>query len=728
MNTKIYDKAVAVWHLANPVGNTAFPYEFAPWGPVSYVALEGEEREESLRRGGDGCAALFTDNAYLCLHRYRARRLRPKKGKLSLYVRAFLPSGGFGPLFFSENVCLSTWPGGLVEAHLGVKVRGGSNFREIPLCFAPAEGWLDLVLTVGDGEIVFYLNGVCRSRLSLNQELCAPFDEDLLLGAFQCSKPDTYGNGAAEARIASNSRIDTVALWHEILTPEEVASLSGVEKIVFPPLDTARDAFCRLQSAFYDASVEGDVTKCQALSKQLYALARQDPARPVYHLTQPFGFLFDPCGAFYHQGRYHVFSYHNIFNWLQYSSLDHYVSDDLVHWEMWPIAPFTDSDADKFCIYLLNHFYDENGDLRTLYTGQGVEGKCGVLARTEDMVTYTDKHVVLSSYHHDGHVFRHEGKWYTITSLLARATRPGDLGDPVMLWSSPDLEQWTEEGEIFTATKSRHAMGGFMEFPYLVPFGDRTVLIMGTKPVQYWVGDFDWKQKKFLPDCVEGKNLDLCNPFPCFNPSCVDHKGENGAERRLLMVLFPNIGSNADSDAIWFNAHCQPRVLSLEGDHLRQDPLPELAACRRSEASWQNVTTSPEGIVLTQGDCLELDATFAPSQSGRFGLRLFADSDGDNAVSVWFDASTRQFGVSGAVDFAGEGPSYLPAEKPVRFQVFVDRRLIEVFVNGQSAATAARADIASSQQAIGVFGEGQVCTSFQAWQMDGACETERKGL
>ncbi len=717
---KALEKAIAVWHLADTIGNEAFPFELGVIGDVQFSELEGEEKSESLRRGGDGHTADFNGQGYFALNRYRARKLRSENGKISLYIRVKPSENAAGGLFFSENLALSLTGNGLILAHLGVKTRGGKTFRVLPLCFMSEVGetkwfgeWLDLVLTVGNGEIIFYVNGVRRGIFPLNQEICAPFDEDMVIGAFKSSKPDTYGSGLYSDCI-SCAKIDTVATWHDVLSEDDAAQLCGVEKIEKPMLDSIRDQVCRLQNAFFDASVEGSEQKCREISSEFYKLSALDKRRPTYHLTNPNGTIFDPCGAFYHGGRYHVFSYHCTGLYLlDYSSLDHYVSEDLVHWEMMPIAPFADSDYDMFCIYLLNHFYDDDGNLYTLYTGQGKGGKCGVLAKTEDMINYTDKHPVLTDYHHDGHVFRHGGKWYTITSRMVKGRRAGDLGDPVMMWTSDDLENWTEIGEIFTARKTEHDPKGFMEFPYLLPFGEKYVLMMGTRPVMYWVGQFDWDKKKFIPDHENGLRLDYTNPFPCFNPLCVDNKGEGGSPRRLIMVLACLLGCNTDSPTLWSLAHAQPRVLSLENFYLRQDPIPELAVLRHSEAVWRDIATTPDGEILTSGDCIEIEARFNPTSSGRFGVKLYGNGS-EHGVSIWFNGETRQFGVAGDVYSAGEGPSYVSPEEPICMRIFIDKQLIEVFVNGQSCTTASDEHIGNT---VGVFGDGNICTSFTAWQM-----------
>ena len=63
-----------------------------------------------------------------------------------------------------------------------------------------------------------------------------------------------------------------------------------------------------------------------------------------------------------------------------------------------------------------------------------------------------------------------------------------------MLWSSSDLENWQERGEIFAQPKDENAASwgdraGFMEFPYLLSFGDKDVLMLGGHPVRYGWGD-----------------------------------------------------------------------------------------------------------------------------------------------------------------------------------------------------------------------------------------------
>ena len=96
----------------------------------------------------------------------------------------------------------------------------------------------------------------------------------------------------------------------------------------------------------------------------------RDARRPIYHLTAPMGFIQDPCSAFYYDGRYHVFSFRNILVSLSCTHLDHYVSDDLIHWQDMPVACWADSDYDVYGIWLTNNVIDDDGLPAMLYTAQ----------------------------------------------------------------------------------------------------------------------------------------------------------------------------------------------------------------------------------------------------------------------------------------------------------------------------------------------------------------------
>ncbi len=723
-----YLDAQIVWHMATPTASENYPVDLAVCGKARLgEKLASDEKTESTKRGGDGCVAIL-EGGWLSLDTYRARRLRPAGNAICLYVRAWVGPSGSGALFFSDFMALTIHPTGLAIGFLGVKTPAGKVYRELPLGVVVRGQWLDLIIRIANGCLDFCCNGEMISSFPLRQELCAPFDDDLLIGAFKCSKPDLYGTSTPRA--FPDCRIDTVALWHQALPDDLVALLSGVEHLSNPGVTSALSQAFLDYNAFFDASVEKDIEACATLWRSLRTVADQDPSRPVYHLTQPLGFIFDPCGAYYHGGKYHVFSYRNIFSLLEYASLDHYVSEDLVHWCQWPIGPWADSHLDVFCIYLMNHFIDNQGIPRALYTGQGTEGKFGVLARSVDgLLSYTDKQPVLTRYHHDGHVWKEGDTWYTITSRMCKGTRPGTLGDAVMLWTSTDLNQWQEQGEIFTQPKDEFAPSGFMEFPYLLSFGDKDVMILGGHPVRYWVGRFDRRELTFVSDKPEGMLLDYANPFHCFNPLCVDQQGSGGAPRRIIMALYTELGGGGTNRLPWSCVHAIPRILELAGDHLHQEPVPELQALRGGHHIQQDIIVTPDHAryLSHRGDTVEIMAEFAPQNARCFGLKVYVSDDGASFVRIYFDTVTNEYGVDASIADGpgdavempqGRGPSYLPQGQPVRMHVFLDKGMLEAFVNGQTCTTSAPERLRHGK-GIDLFCEGGTvhCTRLAIWTL-----------
>ena len=722
-----------VWHMKTLRANENYPLDLKMNGHVELgQKIEGDDYEQSLKRGGDGFVTSLTEQGYLSLDINRTKTLRSNDNAVSLYTRVWIGPEDNGTIFFSDFLTLAIHTNGLAIGFLGMQTPHGKVFREMPLCILQRGCWSDLIMRVGNGKLDFFSNGILINSIPVNQELCSPFDEELQIGAFMWSGPDLYEYTPAPT--FRKAKIDIVALWNRTLSDKQVAFLSGVVSVKSSGEKRSIDQAILDYNAFFDASVNKDTASCRKLWKSLKNLANHDPWRPAYHLTQPFGWILDPAGAFYYEGRYHVFSYRNIFKLLRYCSLDHYISDDLVHWSEWPVGPMADSNLDVYGIWLMNHFIDDQGVPGVIYTGLGKQGKYGVLAHSSDgLVSYGNKKGVLTKYDHDGHVWKEGNTWYTIISRMQKGTRPGNLGDAVMLWTSPDLEHWQERGEIFTQPKevnssSQGDKNGFMEFPYLLSFGNKDVLMLGGHPVRYWVGRFDRQQLKFIPDTQHGLLLDYSNPFHCFNPLCVDQKGAGAKPRRIIMALYADL--NGDFEGLpWYGVHAMPRLIELHGDHLCQEPVPEMKSLRGEHFSKRNIKVSPKtsGYISKHGDTVEIIADFEQGDASCFGLKVRLSQDGTSFVRIYFNTLTNEYGVDGSVPDThrdlgvtpGQGrPSYIKKGQPVRMHVFLDKLLLETFVNGQTCTIAAK-ERNARYDGIDLFSEGGnvQCTCLEIWNM-----------
>lgn len=742
--------AKAVWCMTSDEAAAKQPFALRAEGLVKFEPLSSEDAAESRKRGGADVAARLTAESCLSLEPEKAAQLRPTGDALTLYTRAYFEPGASGTpgnpfysdflrfrpgssgtLFYSDFLTLGVHPSGLAIAFLGVKTPQGKVYREMPLAMVDRRGWLDLVLRVGEGHVEFFCNGQLKCTIPLRQSLAAPFNrQSLTIGAMRWRE-----NGIQFQLESGTKKISTVAVWDRAIPNGEIAFLSGSARLAASAQQTPFDQALLNYNAFFDASLAKDVAACGKLSRSLMEFAARDPERPIYHLSQPLGWQFDPAGAYLYKGSYHVFSFHNIYALLIYNSLDHYVSDDLIHWTQWPIGPWADSPDDIFGVWLNNHFLDDDGVPTTIYCAYPEKNRTitgrdhGIIARSRDgLISYSDKQVVLPDYYHDGHIWKEGELWYCLTARQYGGKREGDLGDAVEIFTSPDLKRWSARGEIFARLKSKKNPKALMEFPYLLSFGDKDVLIMGCNPVFYWVGRLDRQNYKFIPDHPEGLLIDYSAPNHCFNPLTVDAKGPGGSPRRIIMARIRGVNGGGRDLLPWNGVHALPRTLEFDGLHLRQEPLPEFELLRGERETQRDVTLKPgtTGHIRTRADAVEIDAEFETGDAQRFGLRLRVSDDGARFVRVWFDTATGDYGVDGEVLHKGSGPSYLTKVQRVRIRAFVDKQVVETFVNGQTCTTVAQVNAPKPAQPLAdgldLFSEGGTarCTKLDVWKMNRA--------
>ena len=713
-------------------------------GPVKWTKLEGQDYAESLKRGGDGHVATLRDKAFFSLDSDFARALRPSGNAVTFAARVLVSEPGrregSGPgiegqstIFFSDLIGLGVHPSGMAVAFLGERIPSGVTLRELPLTQVQHGVWLDLVLRVGGGKLDFFCNGSLQISVPVEGELHPPGSWPLYVGAFGWGKRQ----GGQTAFFDGN--IDHVALWDRPLTDQQVAFLSGISRLGKPREKDGASLVIEAFHRFFYASVRKDVEASVRHERTMREFMNRDPYRPGYHLSAPIGWIYDPSGACFYNGQYHVFTYRNIYARLRYCSLDHYVSDDLIHWRQWPVAPWADGDRDVCGIWLSNHFIDDQGIPNIIYCSHGdvdkVGHEYGIRARSYDgLVSYTDKKVVMYP-HHDGHTWSEDDTWYALTCRSV----PGSNVRSVVLLTSSDLDYWTQKGVVFTPKKdelSNHHLAkiGYTEFPYLLKFGNKDVLMIGAAPCVYWVGHLDRQTGRFTPDHAEGLLVDYANPFPCFNPSAVDQKGPGGTARRIIMMM-DSRASGVYNGIPWDGVHAMPRSLALDGNRLRQDPLPEFEALRGKHTSQKDILVTPDrsGYLQERGDMLEITAEFEPGDARVFGLKVRLSDDNKTYVRVFYDAVTGEYGldgnimepfhrgIPGPVPRVGKGPSYIPKGQPVQIRVFLDRIMVETFVNGQTCTTLLK-DRNLAHDRLDLFSEGgtALCTKLNVWNMNRA--------
>jgi beta-fructofuranosidase len=415
-------------------------------------------------------------------------------------------------------------------------------------------------------------------------------------------------------------------------------------------------------------------------------MAKNDPHYPIYHFTGPESWINDPNGPIYYKGRYHLFYQFDPQvddgkgGWKRSKrTWGHAVSEDLVHWQDWPVAVWPDTKYDVNGVYSGNTFIDGNGDLCGLYTGNvgGHRETYGMLVRSKDDGATWEKKMVMddsqrpnpgSPVHWDGQVWKHNNLWYQLIGGRTDGEKPQGAA---WLWTSSDLQQWTLQKNIAPSIKKSR----YWELPYLIELDGKYVLFVGSGN-PYWLGDFDYKTMIFTPDSQAPRSVDSGHYYS-FNVNMIDDCGPAGRRRQLMhgwvrMKRPPKV----PNVPYWEQAHSIPRVINVrDSKRLWQEPIPELQVLRGRHVHLPKPRQT--NLDAVKGDALEISVSVRLGTDGRLVLGVRASDDGKSYTPVYLDAAKGTFGIGDRYQ-----PIDLPADDVTTLRVFIDRSIIEVYVNG----------------------------------------------
>ena len=471
--------------------------------------------------------------------------------------------------------------------------------------------------------------------------------------------------------------MNNTTIVHRVLTAAMLTTWVALTMAAeTPPPDAARKALAerRARDAKANALLHaGLVAKADASVAKAVSAAQSDPHYPRYHLRPAAYWNNDPNGPVQFRGQYHVFFQHNPYGekWGN-MSWAHAVSRDLVHWKHLPIALVpTPQTYDKDGIFsgccVIN-----DGVPTILYTGVSPECQC-VATSGDGMVTWK-KHegnpVIPFRPQDDLHGFRdpfvwkESGLWYMLIGSGIKGR-----GGTALLYRSGDLLDWEYMHPLCVG------FGENWECPNFFPLGDKHVLVVSPHgPVMYSVGDY--KDHKFAPG--PWRRMDLGNPF--YAPNCLqDDRG-----RRVMWGWVTGGGTKGKP---WCSCLTLPRALTLWGDgQVASRPAPELQQLRGKHWHFDEIALTPESAGLlpgAKGDCLEIIAEFTPGDAEAFGLKVRCADDGKQQTLIFYDRAGKQL-VSGPQKGSFE---LLDGEKTLKLQVFLDKSVVEVYVNDRQCMT-----------------------------------------
>ncbi len=419
-------------------------------------------------------------------------------------------------------------------------------------------------------------------------------------------------------------------------------------------------------------------------------IADQCPMRPKYHFLAPAFWMNDPNGPIFYMNEYHLFYQHDPFKvdgTTNKKYWGHTISKDLVYWEHLPIALAPSYELGEngcwsgCCV-------NNDGTPTIIYTSVGPNklpknnAEQWLATSSDDMLTWQKhpKNPIMTSDLHgtlkihdwrDPYVWKENNAWYMVLGGHLKFVKGTPKKTVVLLYKSKDLINW-QFLHILCEGKKRN-LGKNWECPNFFPLGDKHILIVSPhKKVIYNIGTY--KTNDFNPG--EWKILDHGKCF--YAPNTLVEK--NG--RVILWGWIIGGGTGG-----WNGCLTLPRILTLGLDGtLRVKPAPEFQKLRDTHEHLENISITPQSSIILGRFIdlnLEICAKFEFGDVASFGFKLFQSSEYDQGEIIEFDALNCKIRAGKEV---GKLKS-VEGKKLVDFHVFVDKSVIEIFINNQECLT-----------------------------------------
>ena len=310
------------------------------------------------------------------------------------------------------------------------------------------------------------------------------------------------------------------------------------------------------------------------------------------------------------------------------------------------------------------------------------------------------------------------------------------------LHRSTDLAKW-EYLHPFLEDDAYGLVGDDGACPYFWPLGDQHLLLhyghmSGGK---YLLGDYDIERQKFVVTYGDDFNFGASNPGGVHAPSaCPDGKGG--------LILMFNMNPAKPTQG-WNQIMSLPRRLTLLGrDELGQEPAGDFGSLRgKHTALQQTVLPANQEFVVDgiQGKSLEIVAEIETKGAPLLELNVLRSPNREEFTRLAFyrdrgyDRGRRGLSKGRASilvldnspssplpDVQSRPPEVAPLllapGEPLKLHVFVDRSIVEAFVNGKQCVAARVYPGRDDSLGVSLRAQGRdaLLKSLDAWEMGSA--------
>ncbi len=428
---------------------------------------------------------------------------------------------------------------------------------------------------------------------------------------------------------------------------------------------------------------------------------KQGRLRQNYHFMAEAGWINDPNGLIYFNGKYHFFYQYNPYDsyWGE-MYWGHAVSDDMLHWEYLPIAlaPSETYDSHKKGGCFSGSAIEHNGMLYLFYTGTAnygngfIQTQC--MAYSSDGIHFEkyEQNPIISEppegfereNFRDPKVWKKNGIFY-----LVCGGKKNNLAS-ALLYKSADLKNWEF---VNVLAESRGELGTMWECPDFYEIGNKHVLMFSPMGLHertklYLVGDMDYETGKFTYSTIG--EIDWGFDFYAAQ-SFLDHQG-----RRIIvswanawdwMPWWKDWGPTFKEG--WCGSFNIPREVVLCGDNTLQFiPIKEVEAIRSHEIVNRDIKVQ-HGIYKIEtanGHSFEMQMEIELQKTTAERFEIILRNDGVRQLKIIFDLKQQMLYVDrnnadGWSEGCSRSPLIMKDKKLIKIHALIDKSSVELFTD-----------------------------------------------
>lgn len=460
--------------------------------------------------------------------------------------------------------------------------------------------------------------------------------------------------------------------------------------------------------------------------------------RPDFHLSARTGWMNDPNGFSYHDGKYHMFyQYHPYDSKWGPMHWGHAVSEDLLHWEYLPTALAPDEAYDRDGCFSGSAITLPDGRQLLMYTGVlkehqangafcEVQTQCLAVGDGVDYEKYEKNPVLDAKDLPEGcsrFDFRDPKIWQKEdgTFCCVVGNRLVDGSGQILLFHSVDGFEW-DFRKVLVSNNNR--FGKMWECPDFFELDGRWVLLTSPQDMlpsgfEYHngngtlclIGEFDEETDTF----TEQHNQSIDYGIDFYAPQTV--LAPDG--RRIMIGWMQNWDTCNlhSSEKAWFGQMSLPRELFIKNGRLYQRPVKELDEMRCNQVVHENISFSGtihlDGV---KGRRVDMEVMLRPGDTEelyrKFAIR-FAQND-----QYHTSLSFRPYESVLKVDRKCSGSrraiihqrrSLVKSSKgELKLRLILDRFSVEVFVNDGEQVLSMTMYTGQEADGISFFADGNV--------------------